>query len=131
MTVRNEEKKAFRDLTPEERGEIVEARIRGFAEYYGEKAGVWFCCDGEYLRLSGIYRTKPRFLSIPWESINPRYNFAAIDRDGDLWLYTEKPDCFERAWESSDGMSDAAIILNIDTTGIDWRDSLTERPEGV
>lgn len=39
MTVRNEEKKAFRNMTPEERSEIVEAWLSGQVQGYIPNTG--------------------------------------------------------------------------------------------
>jgi len=129
MTVRNEEKKAFRDLTPEERGEIVEALLIGGADCLNTKEEwVPSMCDAVFAEL--IYRTRPRQLVIPWEVIRPEYKWAAMDECGDVWLHEELPVVRRTIWEGM-GKSASAYALNIDTAGIDWRESLTERPEGV
>lgn len=126
MNVPNHEKKAFRDMTPEERSAIVEAVINGNAEACS--SGSWVSGGMGAVFFDSIYRTRPRQLVIPWEHIKPEYKWAAMDRYGDVYLYKEKPrlvsDCFAGEWCYT-------TMLNIDTTGIDWRESLTARPEGV
>lgn len=126
--VRNEEKKAFRDMTPEERSEIVEALLVGEVETHGY--GEW---QGPVSLIApdAIYRTKPRKLVIPWEVIRPEYKWAAMDEDGGVWFFTHKPkiDGEDLYWSCGGDFCQSA--LNIDTAGIDWRESLTERPEGV
>lgn len=128
MNVPNHEKKAFRDMTPEERSAIVEELLIGGVDCLNTK-GEWAhsMCDAVFAEL--IYRTRPRQFVIPWEVIRPEYKWAAMDESGTVYLFGGKPKMF------SDGfMADIACntrALNIDTTGIDWRESLTERPEGV
>lgn len=130
MNVPNHEKKAFRDMTPEERSVLIEWKLRGGTiEYLGDETG-WYKSTGEYLRFGGIYRTPPRQLVIPWEHIKPEYKWAAMDEIGSTWVYENKPEMLDSSWTSGDGL-DGIDALNIDTTGIDWRESLTARPEGV
>lgn len=133
MTVRNEDKKPFRDLTPEERGEIVEAWLSGQVQGYIPNTGEWEDCGPvDFIYTLQAYRTKPRQLVIPWEVIKPEYKWAAMDGDGEVYLYGEKPKHESDQWCISDGKAIMAnSVINIDTAGIDWRESLTERPEGV
>lgn len=132
MTVRNEEKKAFRDLTPEERSEIVEEKLRGNVEAFNDadECMEWRASGSGYIRMASIYRTRPRQLVIPWKVIRPEYKWAAMDDSGAVWVYAEKPYANDSAWGSCDGL-ETIDALNIDTAGIDWRESLTARPEGV
>lgn len=129
MTVRNEEKKAFRDLTPEERGEIVEAAMQGGVEIF-LKSDVWEECKSiDFIWMDNIYRTRPRQLVIPWEVIRPEFKWAAMDCDDVVILHMKKPVAVEHGFASD--CERVADMLNINTTAIDWRESLTERPEGV
>lgn len=127
MNVPNHEKKAFRNMTPEERSAIVEAILTDNAEAYG--AAEWQT-PSPWVTFDGIYRTRPRQLMIPWEHIKPEYKWAAMDDSGAVWVYAEKPYANDSAWGSCDGL-ETIDALNINTTGIDWRESLTARPEGV
>lgn len=128
MNVPNHERKAFRDMTPEERSGIVEAILAGNAEAYG--AAKWQV-SGPWVAFDGIYRTRPRQLVIPWEHIKPEYKWAAMDNDGAILFSTKEPKVGVEVWLVS-GESDVGIrSININTTGIDWRESLTARPEGV
>jgi len=99
--------------------------------------------DGKYWFISAInklefaefkYRIPVKKLNIPWEHIKPEYKFAAVDSQGDLNVYTVKPnlDTIDSEWDlvgSSDGEYRSIDGLNIDIDGIDWRESLTKRPE--
>lgn len=133
MNVPNHEKKAFRDMTPEERRAIVEAWLSGNAEYFSMVEDEWAeKMKHSTLVPSTIYRTRPRQLVIPWEHIKPECKWAAMDADGEVYLYPEKPedDCDQWLPVEDDAIK-ANDVLDIDTAGIDWRDSLVQRPEGV
>jgi len=130
MNVPNHEKKAFRDMTPEERSAIVEAHAAENAEILISES--WVEADNEVILPKYAYRTRPRQLVIPWEHIKPEYKWAAMDAVGGLYIYTHKPEQDSDDYIPCVGCMAANIgSLNIDTTGIDWRESLTARPEGV
>ena len=101
--------------------------LAGTAEAYG--AEKWQG-SGPWVAFDGIYRTRPRQLVIPWEHIKQEYKWAAMDESGSVWVYEGKPKAGDSAWGYSGGL-DGIGALNINTTGIDWRESLTARPEGV
>lgn len=129
--VRNEEKKAFRDLTPKERGEIVEAWIAsGIEAWTGNE---WTSQRARVSHLYDLcaYRIRPRQLVIPWEVIRPEYKWAFISPKGIVAFSEVMPGFTGDEWLCPWPGAYNAIMLNIDTTGIDWRESLTERPEGV
>lgn len=134
MNVPNHEKKAFRDMTPEERGAIVEAWISSDGCEVLRKGIIWERSDSVDFMLDadGVYRTRPRQLVIPWEHIKPEYKWAAMDESGEIYIFDCRPSPDADQWVPS---GDKAImvngVLNINTTGIDWRESLTARPEGV
>lgn len=129
MNVPNHEKKAFRDLTPDERSAIVEAWLKGDVEYYSHASEDWQEKGDSGLYSETVYRTRPRQLVIPWEHIKPEYKWAAMDESGVVWMHKEEPGICKDGWFSTGNY--ASAILNINTTGIDWRESLTARPEGV
>lgn len=130
MNVPNHEKKAFRDMTPEERSAIVEAWLKGDVEYYSHASDDWQEKGDSGLYGETVYRTRPRQLVIPWEHIKPEYKWAAMDESGSIWVYAGKPQAGDSGWGYLGGL-DGVGALNINTTGIDWRESLTARPEGV
>ena len=132
MNVPNHEKKAFRDMTPEERSAIVEAVINGNGEYW---SGECWCKHGiDAVFAHSVYRTRPRQLVIPWEHIKPECKFAALQGTGEVWFYEIEPElrAEERgAWWFGRGARCWESVLVIDTSGIDPEHSLTARPEGV
>lgn len=132
MNVPNHEKKPFREMTAEERSAIVEAHIVGMTDIVTND--VWMHADKNSLLPSYAYRTRPRQLIIPWEVIKPEYKWAAMDEDRAIVVYDIKPDISYAMWmcgNGGNGNSADLSALNIDTTGIDWRESLVQRPDGV
>ena len=130
MNVPNHDKVPFKDMTPEERSAIVESTLKGNTVLFDTEE--WRPAASNFIVLDAIYRTKPRQLIIPWEHIKPEYKWAAMDVDGFVVLATFKlAQRNDGVWVCMDGKMADVVALNIDTTGIDWRDSLVQRPEGV
>ncbi|MFQ1007656.1 hypothetical protein ACFX2S_05665 [Gilliamella apicola] len=80
------------------------------------------------------YRIKPTPTPLPisreaWSFINKTWQYAAMDECGAICLYERKPTKSGRGWDTDFNVSDCP--LNINTDGINWETSLTERPEGV
>lgn len=127
MNVPNHDKVPFRDMTPEERSAIVEAWCEQGVEFWN---GSWKEQQAGSIYQSNIYRTKLRQLIIPWDVIKPEYKWAAMDESGIVYFYKTMPSIIMqyRHWRSADNI---LSVLNIDTSGIDWRESLVQRPEGV
>ena len=86
------------------------------------------------------YRIKPKEqkkLNIPWELIKPEFTQAAMDENGEVFVFTQEEISFiatGRYWCFNDWYVGKYTIisesLTIDTDGIDWKESLTQRPEG-
>ena len=86
------------------------------------------------------YRIKPKEqkkLNIPWELIKPEFTQAAMDENGEVFVFTQKEISFiatGRYWCFNDWYGGICFCisesLTIDTDGIDWKESLTLRPEG-
>ncbi|MDF7671131.1 hypothetical protein PT276_08005 [Orbaceae bacterium ESL0721] len=91
--------------------------------------------DGEELATKNyLINSKATPLPIPWEIIPSKWKFAAMDFDGEVYMFNGEPYVLERGYHwscRSEVDSRIVDIINIDTTGIDWRKSLTKRPEGV
>lgn len=128
MNVPNHERKAFRDMTTEERSAIVDALIAGDLEV--DHGDGW---RGNVATVHAlyIYRTRPRQLVIPWDLIRPEYKWAAMDDRGNVFAYEYKPEMLDTGFATKHLAAFTYLPLNINTAGIDWRESLTERPEGV
>ena len=135
MAVRNEEKKAFRDLTPEERAQIVEALLSGNAEYWNGKE--WCAEIISDIYLASVYRTRPRQLVIPWEVIRKDVKWVVLCSRHGLQGITENkngevPEVGGfpiQDWNLPQGSRWVDLdCLNVPLEGVNWRESLIERP---
>lgn len=82
------------------------------------------------------YRIKPELASTPlpisreaWSFIDKTWQYAAMDECEAICLYERKPTKGVRGWDTDFSVSDCPLDINTD--GINWETSLTERPEGV
>lgn len=125
----NEEKLPFKDCARQEQHILLDAWIDGKLQAYDHDEK-W--CQVSELTFCNIWilRTKPiKRLAIPWEHINEGFRFACMAPDGRVNLHSEKPYICEPTgvWTYRGGYVSLSM-MNIDVTGIDWRDSLVERP---
>lgn len=78
-------------------------------------------------------RIKPKHtpLNIPWAAIDERFNATAMDKNEDVWFYESTPIKNHNKWTPK--IEELAVsvsgIFAIDTSSIDWENSLTKRPE--
>lgn len=82
------------------------------------------------------WRIKPKEVvkpSIDWSHVSPKYKYLAMDRNGDVYLYTNKPVCDVECgeWDSSGGgLTDAASFTSFEAPeDVEWSESLVERPK--
>ena len=124
-------------LTPQNKRQenmvqILLAKMQGIeVEYLSH--GSWYYSPAEYFDLSFTYRIKPHELPITkemWAMIGEEWKWAAKDKDGEVCFYKEKPFKTNRYWYAASEHY-ALNVLTLNTDGIDWRKSLTRRPEGV
>ena len=110
------------------------AEIQCHYEDYG-----WLDNLNPYWWESSNYRIKPKEqkkLNIPWELIKPEFTQAAMDENGEVFVFTEEISLIATGgyWCFHDRYVGKYTIisesLTIDTDGIDWKESLTQRPEG-
>ena len=67
-----------------------------------------------------------------WAMIAPKWKWAAMDGDGEVYFYTDEPCISTRDWMWTRGGGDCCnSVLAINTDSINWETSLTERPEDV
>lgn len=68
-------------------------------------------------------------LNIPWSMIKSKFNYCAMDEDGDVRVFENKPFLNSTNWQDELGKWEyLSKILEIDTRGINWKESLCERP---
>ena len=114
--------------------QILLAKMQGFeVEHFA--CGDWHHSPSNYFDFKSTYRIKSHELPITremWAMIDEKWKWAAEDGSGDVYFYTAKPLISKSAgiWLSG-GDEQCRCALMINTNGIDWRKSLTRRPEGV
>lgn len=122
----NEEKLPFKECSREQQHILLDAYMQGKAEY--SPGEYWYPAQNNIqIMFEWILRTKPvKRLAIPWEHIKPEYRWAAMDENYTLWAFEDKPKMLNSMYRSDRQQS--LKVLNIDISGISWRDSLVERP---
>lgn len=125
--------KTLMEMTEEEAVPIFNAWREGrtIEEYFCSR-GPWKDMNNSFpLYNRASYRIKPKKLNIPWECIRPEFKWAAMDKDGAVCVYENKPSISDVGpWYPFDGKFVCLRFpLAIDTEGVDWRTSLTGRPE--
>jgi hypothetical protein len=65
-------------------------------------------------------------LDIPWEYVDDRWNYGAIDKSGVFYFYDTEPVLGGEGWLGSLHYT-VAGGMRISTEGIDWKKSLTSR----
>ena len=98
----------------------------GAAEYYSI-SGVWVECDHQFFSGS-TYRAKP--LPLPeWPAgLLPKWRWMAMDENGYVYVYTDRPKCGAVDWAGTDySRIDRLIPISFD--GIPWEKAVIERPE--
>lgn len=131
----NENKIQFKDLTDEEKLLIINEKMKGNVELIRAGNDMWSVAGISDITFNVIYRTKPKpakKIDIPWQFIKPEFKWVAMDENGNIYLHVDKPVIRSFDWytESDCRRIDHIYMLNIDTTGVDWKTSLTQRPDG-
>ena len=114
--------------------QILLAKMQGVeVEHFAY--GVWCHSPSNYFNFESTYRIKSHGLPITrevWAMIDKKWKWAAKDEHGPIYFYTDKPCIFAQngCWRVNNG-DWLKSILAINANSIDWRKSLTRRPEGV
>jgi hypothetical protein len=132
--------KYFKDLSKEEKLEMIEAQLDGKTiEFWDGQGWLRTLSGGSLIYYSDVcYRvakTKDEFTN--WEILSPEYKWIARDSWGVVEAFTKKPKVFGQFWlEDGDEDEDGGIepvnikFLTCYKQGtVDWEDSLIERPE--
>lgn len=137
----NEDMKQFKDCTEEEQLEIFKAFWEGRTQFWNECFEEWQ--ENTILNPIKIYRViRPKeedsseratpIKGIPWEVIDRKWNWAAMDMDGCICLYDNKPRRLSENWAYAGTEDDYFYVqgyFKLDMTGVEWTTSLTKRPE--
>ena len=114
--------------------QILLAKMQGIeVEFYACHYEKWISSVARDIDLDTNYRIKSHELPITtemWAMIDKKWKWAVMNEDGEVLFYKEKPYNTGEYWYT-DSCGCTLNILAIDTDRIDWRKSLTKRPEGV
>ena len=114
--------------------QILLAKMQGVeVELYDRIGKEWITSATSAVYVDTNYRIKSHELPITremWAMIDKEWKWAAKDKDGEVCFYKEKPFKTNRYWYAASDHY-ALNVLTLNTDGIDWRKSLTRRPEGV
>lgn len=108
------------------RGQPVECRVEPKNLPHVE----WHDATELSLNTDWKYREPVKKLNIPWEHIKHEYIYAAMDSGDDIIVFEDKPSV-EGGSFTNTGKWAYVTGLNIDTDGIEWKESLTIRPAPV
>lgn len=107
--------------------QINDSQERGWLDW-GLGQPIWNWEDNSY-------RIKPKEelkLSIDWDQVADKYKYLAMDECGRCYLHERLPAVEEDVWEAECGSSvcTAAVFSSlVIPEGINWKESLVERPE--
>lgn len=130
-------------LTPQnaEQEHLVQmllAKTQGIpVEHWSFPAQKWVDSTNDTISICEKYRIKPTQTATPlpitrelWSYIDKRWRFIVMDENKEIYLYEERPFTNGKGWSPCfDDYSECP--LNINTDGINWETSLTERPEDI
>lgn len=122
------------DTEQEHMVQILLAKMQGIeVELYDRIGREWITSATRSVYVDTNYRIKSHELPITkemWAMIDKKWEWAAKDSDGEVSFYKKEPFIIGHYWcPVSDDY--ALNVLTLNTDGIDWRKSLTRRPEGV
>ena len=137
MIIQNTENKPFNELSLEERKYIANLFAEGRQEELEASLVNWTPISEEFnLIMDRPYRTKVKHapLNIPWNVLDGRWKFAAMDQNLDVYVFADKPFAGRSqnyVWYA-DGdyqkVNELLIISNLPSTDL-WRSTLTERQQ--
>lgn len=113
-----------------ENGDEIEARVFKFKE------NAWFSLNNltpAWDWSTQDYRVKPKPapipMTIPWDVIEDKWQWAAMNQNGGVYVYPDKPqiDWENPYWSQEDDWYRVDEVLKIDKGTVDWKDSLQER----
>ena len=139
--------KLFKDLSTDEKLNLIEAFLAGKAvEYFNSYIGQWTPKRSYEKGRSCIFHDNTSYRickhkhEVDWSKIDKKYNYMAVDRDSDVWFYSDKPIFLNSTWKIKKGslanltspkFLDPKVINSIVKLNPDvhWTDSLVCRNE--
>jgi len=130
-------------LTPQnaEQGHLVQMLLAIMQKIPVEVnfGGEWTTSTILFPSMGYEYRIKPTPTPLPmsrwmWRKINKKWRFIAMDKDGQVFLYMKRPHPKRGEYGGYWYKGSAYCVefpFYINTDGVNWETSLTERPEDV
>lgn len=116
--------------------QVLLAKMQGMQVEYKVDDNDWCLAGPDCVSLDIKYRIAPQPTPLitreMWAMIDPKWKWAAMDSDGEVYFYTDEPCIRARgfSWDSCGGYyCNSVLATNANSTN--WRLSLTERPEDV
>lgn len=111
-------------------GKVIEAKI------YLNDPDKWSVRNAPEWSPQFIYRLQPeplRDIICPWSALDDRWQHVARDEDGQVWVYTEKPEASHDYWRANTGerWRIDGLLVGVYPGNKPWSESLIRRPEGV
>ena len=135
--VENPDKKPTKYLSAEELKALYDAMYGDgmvITEVLCDTQNTWHTTGGHAPFRLGVYRVMRKImdtpLDIPWKFVDKKYNYAAMDGNESVWFTDKEPyieSSTDASWTSK-GVYVEKSILTHDTSGINWKRSLTKRP---
>ena len=121
------EMKEFKELTREERIDLLDALQEGELEWCsrtGDWRKAWVIDPSDVMRRRPKHLTKP---SIDVSHVSAKCKWLARNNDGDAYLYRDKPNILGsiNAWVNAYPI-DAEVFASYDPGTCDWKDSLVD-----
>lgn len=77
-------------------------------------------------------------LNIQWDCLDDKFQYAAMDKDGAVWVYEERPHLIDEVgqWQVLSSNKGYFYVLTsrfskgFNPENVVWYESLTKRPEG-
>ncbi|OTQ30943.1 hypothetical protein B6D19_10595 [Gilliamella apicola] len=116
--------------------QILLAKMQGIpVEFWYDFDQIWDDSNSDSISISVKYRIKSKPTPIPvsrktWKKITKEFRFIVMDKNEHFYHCKKAPKRVDGEWLLSEVEHiKSPLVFNSD--GIDWRTSLTERPEGV
>ena len=97
--------------------------------------GVWIVTTGPAWYPDCIYRLRlepMRDISLPWAELDARWKWAALDKNGAVYVYLECPDLGGNNWVTESSYLDITnLFAAFDPGNKPWNESLISRPSMV
>ena len=118
--------------------QILLAKMQGIQVEYKVDDNDWCLAGHDCVSLDIKYRIAPQPTPLPisremWAMINEKWKWAVLGSNGYVYFFNHQPSIDEVriAWTDYKGWEGCGSVLAINTNGINWRLSLTKRPEDV